>query len=115
MKEWVHAADRVERAEKVSSWTQWTCEETAAYAAIDRRLFSRLRGYTEAEIGEFEHFMTLSNQLNIQMGDEDYCFAITFEIKKIVTTPSSTRSTPFFLKFRRQHPHGGRLVPTMPL
>jgi len=51
-------------------------------------LFSRLRGYTEAEIGEFEHFITLSNQLNMQMGDEDYCFAMTFEIKKIVTTPS---------------------------
>ena len=24
----------------------------------------------------------------MQMGDEDYCFAMTFEIKKIVITPS---------------------------
>ncbi|MCY1165283.1 hypothetical protein D9M73_51860 [compost metagenome] len=86
VKEWTHIADRVHRAEKVSSWTQWTREEAAAYEVGDYRLFSQLRGYNEAEIEEFERYITLSIQLNEQMGD-DYCAAAAFAIQQIVSTP----------------------------
>jgi hypothetical protein len=88
VKEWVHVADRVHRAEKVSSWTQWTDEESAAYAIEDYRLFSRLRGYSEAEIREFGRYITLCRQLKEEMGDEDYCVDAEFAIKQIVSTPA---------------------------
>jgi hypothetical protein len=45
---WIDLYFRVRRAEKVSSWTQWTAEERKLYSNEEYRRFSRLRGYTES-------------------------------------------------------------------
>ncbi len=82
VKEWVHIADRVRRAEKVSSWTQWSAGESAANEVDDYRLFSRLRGYNEAEIEEFERFIALCDHLG-----EDFCFSAEIAMNQIVRTP----------------------------
>lgn len=48
---------RVAAAEKVSDPADWTAAERAAYDAGDMVEFSRLRGYTEAEIADFQELM----------------------------------------------------------
>lgn len=87
IREWVHLAERVRRAEKISSWTQWTTDESAAYEMGDFRVFSRLRGYSQDEIEEFARFIALTGRINHSMGDEDFCAAFDFEIQEIVATP----------------------------
>lgn len=68
-REWTHLSDRVRRAEKISCWTQWTPQQSAAYKANDIRLFSQLRGYTDAEIAEFDRFMALGRELDARNGE----------------------------------------------
>ena len=76
VREWLHLMDRVRRAEKISSWAQWTPEEAIAYEVEDYRQFSQLRGYSESEIGEFLRFVQLSFELDCEMallGESDFC------------------------------------------
>lgn len=48
---------KVAAAEKVSDPATWTAAERAAYDAGDMAEFSRLRGYTEEEIADFQELM----------------------------------------------------------
>jgi len=92
--QWVHLQDRVRRAEKVSSWTQWTADESAAYDREDYRRFSQLRGYADAEIDEFEQFIHLTYALDAEMhqqGEVDFCINAEWEIQQIVRTPAYER------------------------
>ncbi len=47
--------------------------ERAAYDAGDWMRFSRLRGYTEIEIAEFEAFMELATSLDARYGEDFSC------------------------------------------
>lgn len=49
--------EKVAAAEKVSDPADWTPEMRAAYDAGDMETFSRLRGYTEEEIADFQELM----------------------------------------------------------
>lgn len=100
VREWVHLHDRVRRAEKVSSWTQWTAEEIAAYEAADYVLFSRLRGYSEAEIEEYTRCMALMEQVDLEMSGSD-CLDACWEILKIVRTPAYDRVEEILLGMAR--------------
>lgn len=84
-REWLDLADRVRRAEKISCWTQWTPEQHAAYEARDLLEFSRLRGYTESEISDFNRFMSMTAELNVQHGD-DFSLEVEFAVSQIVQT-----------------------------
>lgn len=68
---WVALSDAVTRAEKVSSWRDWTAEQTAAYGKDDFRLFSRLRGYSDAECAEFGQYHVLTEELMLTMDELD--------------------------------------------
>lgn len=83
--EWVHLTDRVRRAEKISCWTQWTPEQRAAYQSNDLLQFSRLRGYTEAEIAEFIRSMALVGELDAEHG-EGFCLDVEYVLGLIVKT-----------------------------
>lgn len=84
-REWLDLADKVRRAEKISCWSQWTPEQHAAYEANDLLEFSRLRGYTEAEIADFTRFLSMTGELNEQHG-EDFCMDVEFAVSQIVQT-----------------------------
>ena len=84
-REWTHLSDKVRRAEKISCWTQWTPEQSAAYQANDIRLFSQLRGYTEAEIAAFERFMALGRELDARYGDA-FCLDVEYLLGQLVET-----------------------------
>lgn len=86
-RDWVHLYDQVMRAEKISSWAQWTPEQTAAYQAGDYVLFSRLRGYTEQEIEDFERHLDLIRTLD-QTHEVDFCRQFIYEIQEAVRTPA---------------------------
>lgn len=83
--EWVRLADTVRRAEKVSCWTQWTSAQSAAYDAGDLVQFSRLRGYTEAEIADFSRFMILERALESRYGD-GFCEDVEYVCHQLVET-----------------------------
>lgn len=63
--------DKTLRAEKVSDFEDWTQEETDAYRTEDWRKFSRLRGYSEAEISDYADYVDLSDALVAKYGDDD--------------------------------------------
>lgn len=77
-REWLDLADKTARAEKISSWTTWTAEEAAAYEAGDTVTFSRLRGYTEEEIADFQRFVALVSQLSIRYQADDFCIGVLY-------------------------------------
>lgn len=84
-REWVHVFDRVRRAEKISSWTQWTPEQEAAYEAGDCAAFSRLRGYAENEISDFLRELELIAELNAKHGDY-FCMDVSFLLWQAAAT-----------------------------
>lgn len=88
VREWIHLADSVRRAEKVSCWKDWTPEQRAAYDANDFRLFSRLRGYTEGEIAQFDRYLELVATLDARHG-EGFCCDADFCLAQLVETPES--------------------------
>lgn len=55
--------------EKQSDPATWTAEQRAAYNAGDWKEFSRLRGYAEAEIANFERFVSLAYALDARYGE----------------------------------------------
>lgn len=85
-REWLHVYDRVARAEKVSSWTQWTPKEHTAYTEGNLAKFSRLRGYTPEEIVDFEHAQTLLARLGQEFG-EDFAMDLFYEFHFLMETP----------------------------
>lgn len=85
-REWLHVYDRVARAEKVSSWTQWTPEEHAAYNEDNFMEFSRLRDYTPEEIADFKHALTLFARLERESG-EDFAMDLFYEFHFLTETP----------------------------
>lgn len=56
-KRYVDLAERTSAKEKESKPEDWTPEQKAAWDAGDWQKFSRLRGYTEAEIAEYKQFV----------------------------------------------------------
>lgn len=89
LREWVHALDRTARAEKVSSWTTWTAAERRAYDAGDTVAFSRLRGYTDAEIADYLHFLELTRRLDAAHPDDpDFSFCTMHDVLQTMCTPA---------------------------
>ena len=84
----VQLADKVHRAEKISSWTDWTDEERQAFDSGDYAAFSRLRGYTEDEIETFDRYLAVSQKLIDELGEDEIC-SIEFEIQQAVATIAS--------------------------
>lgn len=62
-------ADATSRAEKISCPEDWTVEERAAYDRGDTAEFSRLRGYTEAEIAQFLEFVETATAVDRKYGE----------------------------------------------
>jgi hypothetical protein len=87
-RDWVQALDRTMRAEKVSSWTTWTEPERRAWDAGDVVGFSRLRGYTEAEISDYLAYLELTRRLDAGHPDDpDFSFCALHDVLRLVRTP----------------------------
>ncbi len=88
-RDWVHAFDRTTRAEKVSSWTTWTNAERLAWDAGDVVAFSRLRGYTEAEIADHLAYLELTGRLDAEHPDDpDFTFCTLHAVLQTMCTPA---------------------------
>lgn len=88
-RDWVHALDRTARAEKVSSWTTWSPAERRAWDAGDVAGFSRLRGYTEAEIADYLGYLELSRRLDAEHADDpDFTFCTMHDVLATMRTPA---------------------------
>lgn len=86
VREWMHLADLVMRAEMISSPSDWSLEEKAAYDAGDTLTFSRLRGYSEAEIAEFERFVALCGEVDMEQGDEVFSHSVVAVMQTVFGT-----------------------------
>ena len=71
---YVEVLDRTMRAEKVSDPDTWTREQRDVYGRGDWREFSRLRGYTEGEIDDFQIYLDLAYSLIAKYGEDDVCW-----------------------------------------
>jgi hypothetical protein len=88
-RDWVQALDRTVRAEKVSSWTTWTAAERQAWDASDTVAFSRLRGYTEAEIADYLRYLELTQALDAAHPDDpDFSFCTMHDVLQTMRTPA---------------------------
>ena len=88
-RDWVRALDRTLRAEKVSSWTTWTRAERLAWDAGDVAAFSRLRGYTEAEIADYLGYLALTRRLDAEHADDpDFTFCAMHDVLRTLATPA---------------------------
>lgn len=65
--------DRTTRAEKVSDPADWTPAERAAYESDDWEAFSRLRGYTEEEIADFQAYLEAAADVATKYGIDTAC------------------------------------------
>lgn len=74
-------AQETGRKEKVSNPEDWTKAESAAYNAGDFNEFSRLRGYTESEIEEFNQWLAVANEYSSRFGEEESALRL-FDVKK---------------------------------
>ncbi len=89
-RDWLHALDRTVRAEKVSSWTTWTQAERRAWDAGEVAAFSRLRGYTEAEIADYLAYLELADRLAAAHPDDpDFTFCAMHDVLQTMRTPAS--------------------------
>jgi hypothetical protein len=84
-REWLHLSDKVRRAKKVSSWTEWTPELHLAYDE-GFEAFSRLRGYSEEEIADFGRYLVLTDQVDAEQGDGDFTCCAAYEIHQVTRT-----------------------------
>lgn len=98
---WVDLTDKVHRAEKVSSWTQWTKDQAEAYKRGDCELFSRLRGYTETEIADFAKAMKLVPILDDKYG-EGFCLDVCYFMSMIVETQEMRRINTVLVKMAEE-------------
>lgn len=55
--------EETNNAEKDSDASSWTDEQNAAYESGDWKTFSKLRGYTEEEINQYEEYQNVANEL----------------------------------------------------
>ncbi|MEJ8851909.1 hypothetical protein [Variovorax rhizosphaerae] len=87
IRDWVRLYDRVQRAEKVSSPTQWSPLEVVAYEHEGWALFSRLRGYTTREIADFKAYLALCESIKRSEPDgEVFLLQASLEIQRLVST-----------------------------
>ena len=61
-------AQETKRNEKVSNKEDWTDAEKAANESGDWRKFSKLRGYTDAQIAEFDQWIEVANEYIARFG-----------------------------------------------
>lgn len=88
-RDWVQALDRTTRAEKVSSWTTWTELERRAYDSGDVVAFSRVRGYTDAEIAAYLDYLELTRELDAAHPDDpDFTFCAMHDVLQTMRTPA---------------------------
>ena len=88
-RDWLQALDRTLRAEKVSSWTTWTPAERRAWDAGDVAAFSRLRGYTEAQIADYLVYLELTRRLDGEhVDDPDFTFCAMHDVLRTIATPA---------------------------
>lgn len=71
---YIEVLHRTTRAEKVSDPDTWTLEQRDAYSRGDWRNFSRLRGYTEDEISDFQDYLDLTYSLMATYGEDYVCW-----------------------------------------
>ena len=83
----ITALDQVHREEKVSSWSQWTQAQAAGWAAQDHRLFSRLRGYSDEQIEQFEQYLELARQVDAKYG-EQIAIELNYTVQQACSTPA---------------------------
>ena len=72
IKQFVNMHLAVSKAEKDSDPDTWSDEMNAAYGS-DWKAFSRLRGYTEEEIGQFEKWIDTANAVTDKYGEDFSC------------------------------------------
>jgi hypothetical protein len=68
---YIEVLDRTTRAEKVSDPDTWTREQRDAYGRGDWQAFSRLRGYTNGEIVDFQIYLDLTYSLIAKYGEDE--------------------------------------------
>ncbi|MEK0411876.1 MAG: hypothetical protein RJA03_389 [Pseudomonadota bacterium] len=67
--EFLKYQDITRKAEKVSDPNTWTAEQKAAYASKDYETFSRLRGYSESEIADYNKYQKLYKIIEAKYGE----------------------------------------------
>lgn len=82
--DFIELTDKVNRAEKVSDPSTWTDQERAAYESGDWKEFSKLRGYTEEEITNYDNLLKVQQRLQERYGakNPDYTASLDFLIKE---------------------------------
>lgn len=70
IRRFIELTDATSRAEKISNPDDWTPEQRRAYNSGDTAKFSRLRGYTEAEIRQFNDFMQAAHDVDAKYGTD---------------------------------------------
>ena len=92
LEEWenkhIELSNSVAAKEKESNPEDWTPEERAAYDSGDWKQFSRLRGYTEDEIAEFETYLD-----SIKEGQEKYGLSLD-DIQALELPPQEVTEKP---------------------
>lgn len=91
--EFIRRSRRAKAEEKTSSPEDWTVEQRSAWDAGDWRRFSRLRGYTEAEIANFAEFIRLANELDARYGP-DFAICLDFDIQQWETARAVVQESP---------------------
>jgi hypothetical protein len=71
---YIYLLDRTMRAEKVSDPNTWAQEQRVAYDRDDWREFSRLRGYTEDEMHDFQTYLDLTYVLIEKYSEDEVCW-----------------------------------------
>lgn len=66
----VELDEATSRAEMISDPTTWSTELQEAYEQGDITRFSKLRGYTDAEIAEFHEYIGLAKKVDAKYGDD---------------------------------------------
>ena len=98
----VELSDRVDRAEKDSDPSTWSPEEKRAYESGSYEEFSRLRGYTESEIADFNEFVKLAGEIDAKYGENtaggiDDLISRQFEDR----APETAKAEPKTANFRK--------------
>lgn len=70
IRRFIELDDATSRADTISSPDDWTPEQRCAYDSGDTSKFSRLRGYTEAEIKQFNEFMQAAHDVDAKYGND---------------------------------------------
>ena len=72
IKEWAKYEKITSEAEKESDPDSWSAELIEAYDLEDWKKFSRLRGYTEDEINDYDRSMELTKEITNKYFDGNY-------------------------------------------